>query len=339
MRNGISAVLIVKNEEAVLDRCLKSLGMVDEIVVVDTGSTDKTIEIAKDHTGNVQVAPPIVPFHFAQARNLALQYAHEDWIVTIDADEIAHPNCIEEIRKAFWRHGAASAFNVKFIVSSEGGLNPASMMKMKVFRRGRFAWEHRIHEILTPMRNPANVKVFDLPEAVMEHLPVADKTLRSQQNLELLKISVKESPEYIRNSRQLGMELFAREQYRDALPYLQLYLDSGTGGPLDRSETLLHMARCHQEIGVHLEAIRHFDLAIAEAPIRRECYYFKALATIKEGHPDAAIPILEACLAIPEGAKPDFYLNLDRVWDGTYPKEALQFCQNTMAEHLRTKGR
>ena len=339
MRNGIAAVLIVKNEEKLLDRCLKSISEVDELVILDTGSTDKTIEIAKQHTSKVFQAPPLKDgerFHFADARNLALSFAKQDWILTIDADEIAHPGCIATIRKAFFRHPGANIFDVKFIVSGEGGKDPASLPKPKVFRRGRFEWTSRVHERLVPKNPPAKGQYLE--EAVMEHLPLegADKEARRAQNLELLKMSVQEEPTYLRNARQLGMEYFAREQYRDALQWLELYIQSGVGGPLDRSETFVHLARCHSGIGVLDEALKHFDLAIAEAPNRREPHYFKALAIIKEARtvPDLerAIEALQSCMAISKTLKPDFYLNIENCWDDTYPKEALEFCCGQIAE-------
>lgn len=339
MRNGLSAVLIVKNEEKVLERCLKSLDLVDEIVVLINGTTDRSEEIAREYTNKVFVAPePMVmvngEFHFAQARNLALTYAHNDWALTIDADEICYPDCVKEIRRGIWNHNKASGFDIKFIVSNEGGKDPASIPRMKVFRRGHWTWQHRIHETLKPVKMP--VRVVDLPNAVMEHLPQEDKTVRRQQNLDLLKISVQESPEYIRNARQLGMELFSREQYRDALPWFELYLASGTGGVLDRSEVMIHMARCYTGIGVLDDALKHFDLAIAEAPMRREPHYYKALAylgsPIAHRYIDQTIQVLEQCLAIPEGMKPGFFLDVSNIWDGTYPNEALKFCQDQIKE-------
>src|SRR3989442_12254793 len=101
MRNGIAAVLIAKDAEKTLDRCLRSIDEVDEIVVLVNQSTDKTEEIARSHTSKVIMAPDAavmspdaqgrLKFHFAQARNLALTYANQDWILTIDANEIRSP--------------------------------------------------------------------------------------------------------------------------------------------------------------------------------------------------------------------------------------------------------
>lgn len=346
MRNGICAVLIAKDAEKTLDRCLKSIEDVDEIVVLVNQSSDRTEEIARSHTSKVYVVPDAavmapaedgkLKFHFAQARNLAMSYAKQDWILTIDADEIAHPGCINEIRKAFFRYPGAIVFDVKFIVSNEGGKDASHLPKPKVFRKGRFEWQSRIHERLVPKNPPAKGQYLE--NAVMEHLPLEGeaKEARRAQNLDLLQTSVKEEPEYIRNARQLGMELFARENYREALQWLELYVKSGAGGPLDRSETYIHMARCHSGIGVLEDAVKHFDLAITEAPMRREPHYFKAVSIIKDARTvsdlERAVESLKACMAIPESMKPGWYLDVMNIWDGTYPKEALAFCLGQISE-------
>ncbi len=85
----ISAALIVKNEERFLEGCLESLaGQVDEIVIVDTGSSDQTVAIAESHSAKL--------LHhrwtgdFSEARNIALEAATSEWILSIDADERLH---------------------------------------------------------------------------------------------------------------------------------------------------------------------------------------------------------------------------------------------------------
>lgn len=85
-RGKLAAVLIVKNEERCLSRCLNSLaGVVDRIVVLDTGSTDSTIEIARAHGAEVGYFEWCDDF--AAARNAALDLADADWNLILDADE------------------------------------------------------------------------------------------------------------------------------------------------------------------------------------------------------------------------------------------------------------
>lgn len=86
----LSACMIVKNEESFLEGSLISLkDLVDEIVIVDTGSTDQTVEIARSHGAVVHHSP--WRDDFAQARNVAIDKAQGDWILRIDADERVKP--------------------------------------------------------------------------------------------------------------------------------------------------------------------------------------------------------------------------------------------------------
>lgn len=78
--------MIVKNEARMIDRCLNSVhGIVNEIIIVDTGSTDSTIEIAENH--GARVYPYKWNNNFSEARNYGLSYATGDWILWLDADE------------------------------------------------------------------------------------------------------------------------------------------------------------------------------------------------------------------------------------------------------------
>lgn len=83
-RKNLSAVLIVKNEEANLPQCIESLSWVDEIVVVDSGSTDRTMEIAREYGARVLETPW---FGFGKTKQLAVDAATHDWVFSIDADE------------------------------------------------------------------------------------------------------------------------------------------------------------------------------------------------------------------------------------------------------------
>lgn len=333
LKDGITAVLIVKNEEAVIDRCLSSLEGVDQIVVLDTGSKDRTFSMALRYTRDVSATPPIIPFHFAEARNRADLYAKHDWILTIDADEVLHPGALSEIRKAIQADcGRNQGFRVDFILTNEEGQNKSSLRKMKVYRRGAWKWDYRIHEVLKPADPAATVGW--IPEAKMEHLPKGDKEARRQQNMDLLKKSVNESPDYIRNLRQLGMEYFITEQWKDATLWLEKYLEKSSDSPdlLDRSETLVHLGRATARLGDLEKSMGYFDQSIAAAPERREPHLFKAMALIGSSYLDQAVEELELCLAIPEAKKPDFHLNIESIWNGSLPKEALEFCHVQIAE-------
>ncbi len=97
-KKRLSLCMIVKNEEENLGSCLDSVQtLVDEIIVVDTGSTDRTTEIAQSHGASIHVFP--WNNDFSSARNESLKYATGEWILVLDADEVLDKNDHEHIRK------------------------------------------------------------------------------------------------------------------------------------------------------------------------------------------------------------------------------------------------
>jgi len=107
----VSAVLILKNEAGVLDRCLASLGFVDEIVVVDDDSDDDTVAIAEARGARV--------FRrrldrFDTQRNYGIEQSTSDWILSIDADEVVTASLAAEIREVIARPDACDIYGVPF---------------------------------------------------------------------------------------------------------------------------------------------------------------------------------------------------------------------------------
>jgi tetratricopeptide (TPR) repeat protein len=95
----LSLCMIVKNEQASLPQTLNSVkAIVDEMIVLDTGSTDRTVEVAKEHGAEV--------YHFqwcddfAMARNEALKYVRGKWVLVLDADEVLTPEILPQIKEA-----------------------------------------------------------------------------------------------------------------------------------------------------------------------------------------------------------------------------------------------
>lgn len=96
-REALSVVIITLDEERNLERCLRSATWADEIVVVDAGSSDRTVEIARRHGARVIAQPWL---GYAEQKNLGLEQATHDWILSLDADEWLTDEGAEEIRAA-----------------------------------------------------------------------------------------------------------------------------------------------------------------------------------------------------------------------------------------------
>ncbi|MBI4566075.1 MAG: glycosyltransferase family 2 protein [Planctomycetes bacterium] len=137
----ISAVVICGNEEANIGDCLDSVTWCDEIVVVDSMSTDRTAEIARRFTDKVLQRP--WPGYVAQ-KNFALEQATGDWIVSLDADERCTPELREELLRVLAEADGIDGFLVKRHVHylgrwiNHGGWYPD--YKLRIVRRGRARW-------------------------------------------------------------------------------------------------------------------------------------------------------------------------------------------------------
>jgi glycosyltransferase involved in cell wall biosynthesis len=141
MKPRVSASIICRDEEHNIEDCLRSVAWCDEIVVVDSGSTDRTVELAQKHTGRVLFHE--WPGYVAQ-KNFALDQCSGDWVLSLDADE----RCTAELREAVERElptaDGLAGFEVRRHVKylgrwiNHGGWYPD--WRLRVVRKGRARW-------------------------------------------------------------------------------------------------------------------------------------------------------------------------------------------------------
>jgi tetratricopeptide (TPR) repeat protein len=196
---SISACLIVKNEEGCLERCLASLNaLVSEIVVVDTGSTDRTVQIAQDFGA--------VLGHFAwnddfsAARNAALDLATGDWILWIDADEEIEQHSIDAFKRAVVRPHFGG-FDIEIINYTEDrvGGNEFQHCPTRLFRRlPEIRFSGRIHEQVTPSLIKLSMPWARLVGAKIFHYGYLPGELKRKNKIErtigLLEKEIRENP-------------------------------------------------------------------------------------------------------------------------------------------------
>ena len=166
----ISLVMIVKNEEAVLARCLDTVkNLMDEIIIVDTGSTDKTKEIAAEYTDKIYDFKWVDDF--SEARNFAFSKATMDYIYSCDADEVID----NENRMRFMNLKSVLVPEVEIVqmhyVEANGSsvLNAKSEYRPKLYKRLReFTWIEPIHETvrLDPVVFDSDIEILHKPTSV-----------------------------------------------------------------------------------------------------------------------------------------------------------------------------
>ena len=202
----VSACLIVKNEEDNLGRCLKSLdGAVDEIVVVDTGSADSTMEIASQYG----VVTGEFPWNddFSAARNHALSLATGDWVLWIDADEELDPSSLGAVHRAIVRphFGGFDIEIVNYVDQREEG-DTFNHCPTRLFRRlPGVEFTGRIHEQVTPSLQALGMLWARLDGARLLHHGYRPAEMEKKQKMERT-ISLLEKE--VRDDRQNGFQWF-----------------------------------------------------------------------------------------------------------------------------------
>ncbi len=215
--HAIALVLIARNEERCIARCLDSArAHVDQMLVLDTGSTDATREIAA--SGGARVISAAWPDDFSAARNLALSHTDAPWRLVLDADEWLHAGmrCLAEIRAR--APGFVGLARVDSAVEGEcGEVQHAPSWIPRLLPAG-VRYEGRIHE------QPVSTLPRERLPLVIGHdgYLASQREAKAGRNERLLRIALGECPDDAYLHYQLGKDLEVRSRFDDALPhYLQ----------------------------------------------------------------------------------------------------------------------
>jgi len=148
----ISAIVITKNEEENIEKCLRSVRWCDEIVVIDDESIDRTVEIAKKFNARVYENP--LSCDFSAQRNFGLTKAKSEWVLFIDADEIISGALIYEIQSVIgFKDQGLRNFNGYYLKRSDFVWGKqlkygesGNLMLLRLGRRGKGVWKGMAHE-------------------------------------------------------------------------------------------------------------------------------------------------------------------------------------------------
>lgn len=217
----LSVCLIAKNEEKFLARCLASIqGIADQVVLVDTGSTDRTVEIAREHRAEV--------FHFqwcddfSAARNASLERARGDWVLVLDADEELAAGAGEKLRRHL-ADPAVMAWRLPMVDAGKEALG--NLYLPRLFRNAPGVhFVKPIHEQAFPsierLRQQWGLD-NRLGEALLLHHGYTAEVVRDrrkgERNLRLLERAVEQDPEDAALLMQLGLEFKRADRLPEAL--------------------------------------------------------------------------------------------------------------------------
>ncbi len=309
----IGVYAISKNEELFVDRWMDSLEGASEIVVLDTGSTDKTVSKLRKRGAKVTIEE-IKPWRFDIARNKALSLLSVDCdiCISIDLDEIIEAGWKEELEAIWDANINRLAYNYNWSFDQYG--NPAVNFYIeKIHDRHNYCWHHPVHEVLKYIGDgEENKKTTD--DITVNHYP--DITKPRGQYLSLLELAVEEDPEDDRNMHYLGREYMYQKRYYEAIDTFHHHLKMPNSKWLpERAASMRFMARCYKSLNKLEEAKLWFEKAILECSTVREGFVELGLLEYEENNYHRVIQLLKMALNIEKRNK--IYINEHFCWDST----------------------
>lgn len=319
----LSACLIVKNEAVLLPHCLESLRpFVDEIVVVDTGSDDDTVEIAHRYGARVHHFPWVGDF--AAARNESLRHAKGDWILYIDADEVVDAGNAARIRQAIGQKDIFGITVRQCIPQQAENIVTAFYSEYcRIFRRHPdIRFEGVIHEQILPSIERLDGTVLRT-DIVIHHWAYAatgeKKRRRAERNLTCLLIEAKRATDdpfiYFNlgmTYRELGQRDMALHSFHCAL--------SKDDGSIKReliAQVHLNLAKLYLESGDSARAAHHARQIATFEPNNPLADYILATLAVTDKQFNTAIRHLENVVRIAKGEERVFSsvnLNMTQVY-------------------------
>lgn len=327
-KKKIAVYAICKNEEQFVERFMNSVKEADEVIILDTGSEDQTVQKLKD-LGATVYQEEIRPWRFDVARNHSLEHVPDDIdiCVCIDLDEVLENGWRNEVEKSF--DGTVDRIRYPYNWSFDEYQKPKIRFYTdKIHTRKNYHWTHPVHEILIFEKEGERIGTCDTIEC--NHYP--DHSKSRGQYLPLLELSVQEDPTDDRNMHYLGREYMYYGQWEKCIETLQkhLSLPKATWNE-ERCASMRFIARSYHALNQPEEAKKWFLKAINEAPYLRDGYVEYAMLAQQEHNYKEVIQYLEKALQIQNRGLS--YINEPFSWDSSiYDMLSIAYFYNNQKE-------
>lgn len=237
----LSLCMIVKNEEKALATSLENAKeYADEIIIVDTGSSDKTKEVAQKFTDKIFDFEWVDDF--SKARNYAFEKASSEYLMWLDADDMLPNSTVKEIKK--WKESSSDedVLICPYVTCYDEKLKPLFEFNREriVKNDKRFRFKDRVHEVIVP-----SGKVVTNENIVIYHAK-KNKPYTSR-NLDIYKRMIKEGETLSPRSQfYYARELYFNGKFDEAIHVFSKFLAEGKGWVENNIEACLNLSRCYQ---------------------------------------------------------------------------------------------
>ena len=309
---------ISKNEEKFVNRWVSSMKEADAIYVLDTGSTDKTVQKLKENDVNVKVKK-IVPWRFDVARNASLEIIPDEFDIYVctDLDEVLLPGWRKKLEENWKKDTTRAKYTYNWKLDNDKPI--VSFYSDKIHIRKNYKWTHPVHEVLQYDGNENYIIIDDL---ILNHYPDISKSRSGY--LPLLELSVKEDPNDDRNMHYLGREYMYHEKWNECIDTLIKHLNLPTALWKDeRCASMRFIARSYKNLNRIEESRMWLKKAINEAPYLREPWIELGLLEYENNNYETAIFYVEEALKI--NTREKTYINEIFSWNET-PYDLLSIC-------------
>ncbi|MFT8352519.1 glycosyltransferase [Clostridium saccharoperbutylacetonicum] len=305
MKNQVSLCMIVKDEEEYLPRCLSSIkDIVDEIIIVDTGSSDKTVEIAKNFGAKVYYFK--WNNDFSEARNESLKYATKDWILILDADDELNSESKETFKvllnteldeKAIYHFETLSYYG-----NSIDNDNIAINLNPRLFKNNRgIHYEGKVHNQLISVEGDYNAVCKEIK---IYHYGYIDKRIISKdkrnRNISILNEQIKKTPNDGFVYFNLGNEYGALDDMDKALECYYKAYEKFTPNTGYSSLLILRIIIANLKLKNYNKALEFVDIGSSHYPKCTDFYFYKSLIWHELDRPTLQIKALEKCIELGE---------------------------------------
>ena len=302
---------ICKDEEKLIPQWYESMKEADKIYVLDTGSTDKSLELLKQYP-KVEVKQQIItPWRFDTARNISLEMVPEDVDICVctDIDERFNEGWRQILENAWEKDTTRAKYMYNWSLN-EDGTPGVSFVLNKIHSRHGYNWIHQVHEVLSNEIEEVEIEV----PIVLNHYQ--DRTKSRTMYLDILERAAKENPNDSRAVYCLAREYKAYYRYDDSIKQFHNYLKLETATwDQERATAMRYMGDCYKLKEFYEEAIMWYQLAINETPNVREPYFELGNLYHDIGDYENARIYLNEALKITE--KNTNYINEELAWNGT----------------------
>ena len=308
----IAIYTIAKDEERNVQQFMAACGDAEMVLVGDTGSADRTVEIFSD-LGATVVPITIDPWRFDVARNtmLSLVPASFDLCFALDLDEYPQTGWRDKV-EPLWDGTIHNRLWFKYIHSFTATGAPANVgMKGFAHSRTGYVWKHRVHEDIYWQGNPAEERSLRLVDLVVEHRQ-APKESRAAY-IEMLKDECASETTTPRHVFWLCRELMRVREWSSLLASCQLFLSYKNTWSVERAHCLCMQAVAFRNTGEQQQAVKAYLQACDAAPDEREPWFEFARMYYGQEKWAQAYGLFSQCLQILHRA--DHYLTANNAWD------------------------